>query len=54
MPEPRVDVLCYTDMGEMVGYYEEHIDAWYGRNDFELIVKAWLPLPKQYKWSENE
>ena len=54
MPEPRVDVWCYSDMGEMVGYYEEHIDAWYGRDYLELIVTAWMPLPKQYKGNKNE
>lgn len=54
MPEPRVDVWCYSDMGEMVGYYDEYIDAWYGRDYLELIVTAWMPLPKQYKGNKNE
>lgn len=54
MPEPRVDVWCYSDMGEMVGYYDEYIDAWYGRDYLELIVTAWMPLPEQYKGNKNE
>lgn len=54
MPEPRVDVWCCSDMGQRVGYYEEHIDAWYGRSDFELFVTAWMPLPEQYKGNKNE
>ena len=54
MPEPRVDVWCYSDMGEMVGYYEEHIDAWYGRDYLELIVTAWMPLPIPYCGGNEE
>lgn len=55
-PEPKWIPCswCYSDMGEMVGYYEEHIDAWYGRDYLELIVTAWMPLPKQYKGNKNE
>ena len=49
MPEPRIDVWCNSDMGQMVGYYDEYAETWYGRDYLELIVTAWMPLPEPYK-----
>ena len=54
LPEPRVDVWVYSDIGQIQGYYEEHIGIWYaslgqGRDYLELIVNAWMPLPEPYK-----
>ena len=49
MPEPRIDVWCNSDMGQMVGYYDEYTETWYGRDYLELIVTAWMPLPEPYK-----
>ena len=49
MPEPRIDVWCNSDMGQMVGYYEENVETWYGRDYLELMVTAWMPLPEPYK-----
>ena len=49
LPEPRIDVWCNSDMGQMVGYYEENVETWYGRDYLELMVTAWMPLPKPYK-----
>ena len=48
MPEPRIDVWCNSDMGQMVGYYDEYGETWYGRDYLELIVTAWMPLPEPY------
>ena len=48
MPEPRIDVWCNSDMGQMVGYYEENVETWYGRDYLELMVTAWMPLPEPY------
>ena len=53
LPEPRVDVWVNSDIGQIQGYYEEHISAWYasfgqGRDYLELIVNAWMPLPAPY------
>ena len=48
MPEPRIDVWCNSDMGLMVGYYDEYAETWYGRDYLELIVTAWMPLPPAY------
>ena len=48
MPEPRIDVWCNSDMGQMVGYYDEYAETWYGRDYLELIVTAWMPLPPAY------
>ena len=48
MPEPRIDVWCNSDMGQMVGYYDEYAETWYGRDYLELIVTAWMPLPEPY------
>lgn len=53
LPKPRIDVWCYSDMGQMVGYYEEHVKTWYGRDCLELMVTAWMPLPEPYK-AESE
>ena len=58
LPEPRVDVWVNSDIGQIQGYYEEHIGIWYasfgqGRDYLELIVTAWMPLPEPYsevKW----
>ena len=49
LPEPRIDVWCYSDMGQMVGYYEENVETWYGRDYLELMVTAWMPLPDPYE-----
>ena len=49
MPEPRIDVWCNSDMGQMVGYYEENVETWYGRDYLELMVTAWMPLPEPYR-----
>jgi len=49
LPEPRVDVWCNSDMGQMVGYYEENVETWYGRDYLELMVTAWMPLPEPWK-----
>ena len=49
MPEPRIDVWCNSDMGQMVGYYDEYVETWYGRDYLELMVTAWMPLPEPYK-----
>lgn len=49
MPEPRIDVWCNSDMGQMVGYYDEYAETWYGRDYLELMVTAWMPLPPSYK-----
>ena len=53
LPEPRVDVWVNSDIGQIQGYYEEHINVWYasfgqGRDYLELIVNAWRPLPEPY------
>ena len=49
MPEPRIDVWCNSDMGQMVGYYDEYAETWYCRDYLELIVTAWMPLPEPYR-----
>ena len=54
LPEPRVDVWVNSDIGQIQGYYEEHIGIWYasfgqGRDYLELIVTAWMPLPEPYR-----
>ena len=54
MPEPRIDVWCNSDMGQMVGYYDEYAETWYGRDYLELIVTAWMPLPEPYKAESEE
>ena len=54
MPEPRVDVWCNSDMGQMVGYYDEYAETWYGRDYLELIVTAWMPLPEPYRGERTE
>ena len=54
LPKPRIDVWCDSDMGQMVGYYEEHIKTWYGRDYLELMVTAWMPLPKSYRVDSQE
>ena len=46
LPEPRIDVWCNSDLGQMTGYYEENVEAWYGRDYLELMVTAWMPLPE--------
>ena len=53
LPEPRIDVWCNSDLGQIVGYYDETIEAWYGRNDLELLVNAWMPLPPAYRPEEE-
>ena len=55
LPEPRIDVWCNSDLGQMVGYYDEIIETWYGRygrNYLELIVTAWRPLPEPFREEE--
>lgn len=54
MPEPRIDVWCNSDMGQMVGYYDEYVETWYGRDCLELIVTAWMPLPEPYREEKTE
>ena len=54
LPEPRIDVWCNSDMGQMVGYYEENVETWYGRDYLELIVTAWMPLPEPYRGERTE
>lgn len=54
MPEPRIDVWCNSDMGQMVGYYDEYAETWYGRDYLELIVTAWMPLPEPYREERTE
>ena len=54
MPEPRIDVWCNSDMGQMVGCYDEYVETWYGRDYLELMVTAWMPLPQPYKGGEQD
>ena len=54
LPEPRIDVWCNSDMGQMVGYYEENVETWYGRDYLELMVTAWMPLPDPYRAERKE
>ena len=54
LPEPRIDVWCNSDMGQMVGYYEENVETWYGRDYLELMVTAWMPLPEPYREERTE
>lgn len=59
LPEPRVDVWVNSDIGQIQGYYEEHVGVWYasfgqGRDYLELIVNAWMPLPEPYKEDDHE
>ena len=54
MPKPRIDVWCNSDMGQMVGYYDEYAETWYGRDYMELIVTAWMPLPEPYREERTE
>ena len=49
LPEPRIDVWVNSDLGQMVGYYDETVELWYGRDYLELIVNAWMPLPAPYQ-----
>ena len=54
LPEPRTDVWVNSDIGQIQGYYEENVKIWYasfgqGRDYLELIVNAWMPLPKPYQ-----
>ena len=49
LPEPRIDVWCNSDLGQMVGYYDEMIETWFGRDYLELLVNAWMPLPEPFK-----
>ena len=54
LPEPRVDVWTCSDIGQIQGYYEEHVGIWYasfgqGRDYLELYVTAWMPLPEPYR-----
>ena len=49
LPEPRIDVWVNSDLGQMVGYYDETVELWYGRDYLELIVNAWMPLPSPYQ-----
>lgn len=54
LPEPRTDVWVNSDIGQIQGYYEESVETWYasfgqGRDYLELIVNAWMPLPKPYQ-----
>jgi hypothetical protein len=49
LPKPRIDVWCNSDMGQMVGYYDEYVETWYGRDYLELMVTAWMPLPEPYE-----
>ena len=54
-PEPRIDVWCNSDMGQMVGFYDEATENWYKSDySFELIVDAWMPLPTPYQPKEDE
>lgn len=53
LPEPRIDVWCNSDIGQIVGYYEENVETWYDNDYLELIVNAWMPLPEPYK-AESE
>lgn len=59
LPEPRVDVWVNSDIGQIQGYYEEHVGVWYasfgqGRDYLELIVNAWMPLPEPYREERTE
>jgi hypothetical protein len=59
LPKPRVDVWVCSDIGQIQGYYEEHIDTWYasfgqGRDYLELIVTAWMPLPEPYEEEKKD
>ena len=55
LPEPRIDVWCNSDMGQMVGFYDETTENWY-KSDYslELIVDAWQPLPSPYREEADE
>ena len=54
LPEPRIDVWCNSDMGQMVGFYDEATENWYKSDySFELIVDAWQPLPSPYQPEEK-
>jgi len=54
LPEPRIDVWCNSDLGQMVGYYEENVETWFGRDYLELMVTAWMPLPEPYREEEQD
>lgn len=54
LPEPRIDVWCNSDLGQMVGYYDETVETWYGRDYLELMVTAWMPLPEPYREEEQD
>ena len=59
LPEPRMDVWACSDIGQIQGYYEEHVGIWYasfgqGRDYLELYVTAWMPLPEPYQAERRE
>ena len=53
LPEPRTDVWCNSDLGQMSGFYDETTETWYRGDYFELLVNAWMPLPEPYQPEEE-
>lgn len=52
LPECSMDVFCYSDLGQMTGYYIPSTKQWFVIrpfiDDIEINVLAWMPLPKSY------
>ena len=42
MPEPRIDVWCNSDMGQMVGYYKENFI--FGKEILKKSKKTYLQI----------
>lgn len=53
LPEPRTDVWCNSDLGQMPGFYDETTETWYRGDYLELLVNAWMPLPEPYQPKEE-
>ena len=53
LPEPRIDVWCNSDLGQMTGFYDETTETWYRGDYLELLVNAWMPLPEPYQPGEE-
>ena len=53
LPEPRIDVWCNSDLGEIPGFYDETTETWYRGDYLELLVNAWMPLPESYQPEEE-
>lgn len=53
LPEPRIDVWCNSDLGQIPGFYDETTETWYRGDYLELLVNAWMPLPEPYQPEEE-